>query len=123
MVDGLGRPLAFTLTGGDAHDAPILPTLLTHPTAPSALCADKAYDSQHIRQALKDMGATPVIPYRSNTKRPKRYNKRLYRERNIIERFFCRFKDMRRLSQRFDKLARNYLAAVHLFAIRRWLSH
>jgi transposase len=123
LVDGLGRPLAFTLTGGNAHDAPVLPTLLTHPTAPLALCADKAYDSQNVRQAIKDDGAIPVIPYKSNAKHSKPYNKRLYRERNLIERFFCRCKDIRRISQRFDKLARNFLAAVHLFAIRTWLSY
>jgi transposase len=119
----LGRPLAFTLTGGDTHDAPVLPALFNHPTAPLALCADKAYDSQRVRQAIIDDGTVPVIPYRSNAKHPKPYDKRLYRERNIIERFFSRFKDMRRLSQRFDKLARNFLAAVHLFSIRRWLNY
>lgn len=111
------------LTGGHAHDAPVLPELLAHQTPPLAVCADKAYDSQHVRQAIRDDGAIPVIPYKSNAVNPKSYNKRIYRERNIIERFFCRFKDMRRLSQRFDKLARNFLAAVHLFAIRRWLNY
>jgi transposase len=119
----MGRPLAFVLTGGEAHDATVVPQLLNHPTPALAICADKAYDSQHVRQALKDEGTVPVIPYRSNHKHPKPYNKRLYRERNIIERFFCRCKDMRRLSQRFDKLARNFLAAVYLFAIRRWASY
>ena len=123
MVDGLGRPLGFVLTGGEAHDAPVLPQLLNHPIPPLAICADKAYDSKHVRQAIKDDGAVPVIPYKSNAKKPRPYNKRLYRERNQVERFFCRLKDMRRLSQRFDKLARNYLAAVHLFSIRLWLSY
>jgi len=123
VVDGLGRPLDFVLTGGEAHDAPVLPQLLTHPTPPLAICADKAYDSKHVRQAIRDDGAVPVIPYRSNAGHPQPYNKRLYRERNLVERFFCRLKDMRRLAQRFDKLARNYLAAVHLFSIRLWLSY
>ena len=96
---------------------------MTHPTPPLALCADKAYDSQYVRQAVADEGAIPVIPCRSNARYPTPYDRRLYRERNVIERFFCRFKDLRRLSQRFDKLARNFLAAVYLFAIRRWLSY
>jgi transposase len=101
----------------------VLPQLLNHPTPPLAVCADKAYDSQHVRQAIQDDGAVPVIPYRSTAIKPKPYNKRLYRERNCVERFFCRLKDMRRLSQRFDKLARNFLAAVHLFSIRLWLAY
>ena len=123
MVDGRGRPLAFVLTGGSAHDAPVLPQLLTHPAPPLAICADKAYDSQSIRQTIRDEGAMPVIPCRSNAIRPQPYDKNLYRERNIVERFFCRLKDMRRLAQRFDKLAKNYLAAVHLFSIRLWLNY
>ncbi len=123
MVDGLGRPLNFILTGGQAHDAPVLPELLSHPASPLAVCADKAYDSQHARQAIRDDGAVPIIPYRANAARPKPYNKKLYRRRNIVERFFCRLKDMRRLSQRFDKLARNFLAAVHIFAIRSWINY
>lgn len=120
MVDGLGRPLTFVLTGGEVHDGPILPGLLNHPTPPLAICADKAYDSASNRQAIVDDGAVPVIPYRSNARQPKPYNKKIYRQRNQVERFFCRMKDIRRLAQRFDKLARNFLAAIHLFSIRLW---
>lgn len=123
MVDGLGRPLAFVLTGGQAHDAPVLPALLDHPIAPLAVVADKAYDSQAIRQAIRDDGALPVIPVRITTKRQQRHDRRLYRLRNIVERFFCRLKDLRRIATRFDKLARNFLAALYLFATRLWVSY
>jgi transposase len=123
VVDGLGRPLAFVLTGGQAHDAPILPDLLGHPHAPLAVVADKAYDSQAVRQAIRDDGALPVIPARVSAKRPQAHDEQLYRLRNIVERFFCRCKDMRRIATRFDKLARNFLAALHLFAARLWLSY
>lgn len=123
MVDGLGRPLAFVLTGGQAHDAPLLPALLDHPVAPLAVVADKAYDSEAIRQAIRDDGAVPVIPVRITAKRQQRYDRRLYRLRNIVERFFCRLKDMRRVATRFDKLAQNFLAAIYLFATRFWVSY
>jgi transposase len=123
VVDGLGRPLAFVITGGQTHDAPILPELLIHPTAPLAVVADKAYDSAAVRQAIRDDGALPVIPARITAKRPQRHDKRLYRLRNVIERFFCRCKDMRRIATRFDKLARNFLAALHIFSARLWLSY
>jgi len=123
VVDGLGRPLAFVLTGGQAHDAPILPALLGHPVAPLAVVADKAYDSHAIRQAIRDDGALPVIPARVTAKHPERHDERLYRLRNIVERFFCRLKDMRRVATRFDKLARNFLAALYLFATRLWISY
>jgi transposase len=123
VVDGLGRPLAFVLTGGQAHDAPILPDLLGHPSAPLAVVADKAYDSRAVRQAIRDDGALPVIPARVTARNQKPHDERLYRLRNVVERFFCRCKDMRRIATRFDKLARNFLAAIHLFAARLWISY
>ena len=85
---------------------PILPDLLGHPWAPVAVVADKAYDSRAIRQAIRDDGAIPVIPPRRTANNPAPYDERLYRLRNIVERFFCRCKDMRRIATRFDKLAR-----------------
>ncbi len=123
MVDGRGRPLKFILTGGQAHDAPTLPDLLGHGTPPLAVCADKAYDSRAIRQAICDDGAIPVIPCRATNKKQIPYDTRLYRERNIVERFFCRLKDMRRIAQRFDKHADNFLSAVYLFSIRLWVNY
>jgi transposase len=123
VVDGLGRPLAFVLTGGQAHDAPILPELLGRPWAPVAVVADKAYDSGAVRQAIRDDGAIPVIPARRTANNPEPHDERLYRLRNIVERFFCRCKDMRRIATRFDKLACNFLAALQLFATRLWLNY
>lgn len=102
---------------------PLLPALLDHPVAPLAVVADKAYDSEAIRQAIRDDGAVPVIPVRITAKRQQRYDRRLYRLRNIVERFFCRLKDMRRVATRFDKLAQNFLAAIYLFATRFWVSY
>lgn len=74
-------------------------------------------------RAIRDDGAVPVIPVRITAKRQQRYDRRLYRRRNIVERFFCRLKDMRRLATRFDKLARNFLATIYLFAARFWVSY
>lgn len=105
------------------HDAPVLPDLLGHPKPPLAVIADKAYDSRAVRQAIVDDGALPIIPARRNAKKTIPHDVRLYRLRNIVERFFCRCKDMRRIATRFDKLARNFLAALHLFAARSWLSY
>ena len=87
------------------------------------MVADKAYDSHAIRQTIRDDGALPVIPARKTAIDPEPHDERLYRLRNIVERFFCRCKDMRRIAMRFDKLARNFLAALYLFAARYWLSY
>jgi transposase len=81
--------------------------------------ADKAYDSQTARQQIKDEGALPIIPNRRNAIKQAYCPKRFYRQRHKIENFFCRIKDWRRIATRYDKLARNFLAATTL--VRRTL--
>jgi len=83
----------------------------------SSLIADKGYDGDGFRSDIVNRGATPVIPNKSNRIALHRFNKRAYKGRNVIERCFCRLKDFRRIATRYDKLARNFLAAVQLAAI------
>jgi len=83
----------------------------------SALIGDKGYDGDGFRAEIVDRGATPVIPNKSNRVTLHSFSKRAYKGRNVIERCFCRLKDFRRVATRYDKLARNFLAAVHLAAI------
>ncbi len=89
--------------------------------APLAVAADKACDSEKVRQLIKDEGALPVIPSRSNALKKAFCPKRIYRRRHKIENFFCWLKDYRRISTRYDKLARNYLAATSLVAALCWV--
>ncbi|MCH4560721.1 transposase, partial [Mesorhizobium jarvisii] len=83
--------------------------------------ADKAYDADRIRELIQGQGATPNIPPRSNRRWKPCFSKRLYRERNLIERFFSKLKHFRRAATRYDKLAANFLAMVKLASIRLWL--
>jgi len=88
-----------------------------------ALIADKGYDGDNLRAQIVDCGAKPVIPNKSNRVVVHPFNKRAYKGRNVIERCFCRLKDFRRIATRYDKLARNFLAAVHLAAaVAYWLN-
>jgi transposase len=88
-----------------------------------ALIADKGYDGDALRAEIVNRGARPVIPNKSNRVVLHRFNKRAYKGRNVIERSFCRLKDFRRVATRYDKLARNFLATVHLAAIvAYWLN-
>ena len=87
---------------------------------PLAIVADKAYGSRKIRQQIADEGAVAVIPSKSNERNPVAHDVGLYAKRNIVERFFCKMKDMRRLATRFEKNARNFLSMLYLFAIRCW---
>ena len=83
-----------------------------------AIVADKAYGSAAIRQDIIDEGAVAVIPSKSNARNPIPHDTNLYAMRNLVERFFCRMKDMRRLTTRYEKLKRNFLSMLHIFAIR-----
>jgi transposase len=84
------------------------------------LLADKAYDSKDIRDWLKKRGTTPVIPNKCNRKKPYPFRKRHYKQRNKIERMFCRLKDARRIATRYDKSAKTYLNAICLMASVYW---
>ena len=88
---------------------------------PLAIVADKAYGSSKIRQQIADEGALAVIPSKSNARKPIPHDKNLYAMRNIVERFFCKMKDMRRLSTRFEKYSQNLLAMLPIFAIKCWI--
>jgi transposase len=120
-VDSKGRPLNFTLTGGHVHDSQVVDEVLDTPKLPLAVTADKAYDSQKVRQQIKDEGALPIIPNRSNATKKAYCPKRFYRRRHKIENFFCRIKDWRRIATRYDKLARNFLAAANLVGALYWI--
>jgi transposase len=81
------------------------------------LVADRGYDANHLRRALKANGTTPVIPGTRSRKRPIGHDERRYRERWRIEAAFCRLKDFRRVATRYDKLAANFASTIALAAV------
>lgn len=85
------------------------------------MLADKAYDADRIRKLIEDQGATPNIPPKTNRRWKPCFSKRLYRERNLIERFFSKLKHFHRVATRYDKLAANCLAMAQLASMRPWL--
>lgn len=96
------------------------PGLLT-PLPPARLCiADMAYDSDALRQLLIERGTLPVIPNNPTRRRIHPFDAEAYKLRNLIERANCRLKDWRRIATRYDKLARNFAAAVMIAAIIIW---
>ncbi len=90
--------------------------------AASILHGDKGYDSNAVRRQAEDKGAMPNIPPKSNRRWKNCFSPHLYRNRNAIERMFCRLKDYRRIATRYDRHARNFLAAVCLAAtVSYWI--
>lgn len=82
-----------------------------------AILADRGYDSDEIRDFIKQRGAEVVIPPKKNRKVQYRYDKELYKTRPRVERFFCRIKDFRRVAMRFDRQPYTFMAAVFLASI------
>ena len=112
IADLLGRPIVLRLTPGHHADIRIAPELVANAGAFRRLIADRAYDADRFRAILRDLGAQPVIPRRSNRTVPIRHDQRRYRERWRIEAAIGRLKDFRRIATRYDKLARTFLDAV-----------
>jgi len=122
LVDALGNPLSFLLTPGQTHDLEGADALLPHMKA-DILLADKAFDAdKRVIEPLRAGGKTAVIPPKSNRKTQRDYDKETYKARHLIENFFCKLKQFRAIATRYDKTARNFLAAIHLAAAIIWLN-
>lgn len=121
VVDALGNPVALSLTPGQAADITEAEPLLER-LKPEALLADKGYDSDALVETLKERGIEPVIPSKANRKTPRQTDFALYRERNLVERFFGKIKHYRGIATRFDKLATTFLAGVLLICVLIWLN-
>jgi transposase len=108
------------ISGGNLHDSQMMDAFLGWDNEPLAIVTDKAYGSTKIRQQIADEGALAVIPSRSNGRKPIPHVKNLYAMRNIVERFFCKMKDMRRLATCFEKTARNFGSMLYILAVNCW---
>ena len=91
--------------------------------AADVLIADKAFDAdKRVIEPLAAAGKTAVIPSKANRKQPREFDRDLYAARHLIENFFAKLKQFRAIATRYDKTARNFLAAVHLLASVIWLN-
>jgi transposase len=120
LTDDQGRPCVLLLSPGNINDIALAPALLAAAGPIQRLIADKAYDANSLRKLLADQGAKAVIPSTTSRSQPIPYNRKLYRQRNLIERMFARLKDYRRIATRYDKLARNFLASAMIVASAIW---
>ncbi len=82
----------------------------------------KGYDSEVFRDAIEHEGATPVIPYRKNNRKPdNKIDTCLYRYRHLVENTFARIKHFHAIATKYDKLERNYASMLALAFIIVWL--
>jgi transposase len=120
LADALGRPLRFILTGGQVHDVVTAPALLEGIDG-GAVIADKAYDSNSLRQLIADAGMIAVIPSTRSRKVAIPHDTELYKNRNRIERCFNKLKHFRRFATRFDRRSVHFLAFIHIASAMIWM--
>lgn len=109
------------LSPGQASDKAAVSTLLKGLPPGRHVVADRGYDARAIVRMIEATGANAHIPTQRNRKVQRSVDRELYRKRNLVERFFNKIKHFRRVATRYDKTARNYLAAVLLASVRLWL--
>jgi transposase len=113
LVDALGNPLRLVITGGNRHEI-IKAEELIHGIENSFIIADKAFDSLAFRKVIEQQNCTAVIPPRKSRKEKFEYDKDLYKERHLIECFFSKLKQYRRVFSRFDKRKASFQAFLDL---------
>ena len=120
-VDSLGNPVRVILTAGQISDIGQAGALIKDQPA-EFIVADKGYDSDAFVETIRAQGSQAVIPPRSNRLNPRAFDRHIYKDRNLIERFFCRIKQFRRIATRYDKLAKSFLSFIHLACVFVWLA-
>ena len=120
LVDACGLPILLKITEGQAHDGRSADDMIDTIGRGDVLLADRAYDSNALRQTLATRGARANVKPMPNRVSVPRFNRRLYRKRNLVERFFNRIKQFRGIATRYDKCPENYLAAIKLVCTRLW---
>jgi transposase len=119
-VDGEGLPIRIALTAGQASDKEAAVPLIRSLHRTQDLVADRGYDAKALIDLAASRSVRAHIPTQRDRKVQRSVDRKTYRQRNLVERFFNKLKHFRRIATRFDKLARNFLAAVSLASVRLW---
>lgn len=120
LVDGCGLPIRVVLSPGQASDKTVAPALLGDLAPGRDLVADRGYDAKGLLDLVAARGGRAHIPTCRDRKRQRSVDPALYRHRNLVERFFNKLKHFRRIATRYEKTARNFLAAILIASTRLW---
>ncbi len=115
LTDALGNLVRFVLLPGQRFDTVGVPPLIDGVTF-GALIADKAFDSNAIVAELDARGAKVVISQHPRRAKPLDIDAEMYKWRHLIENFFCKLKEFKRIAMRADKTDRSFAAMIHLAA-------
>jgi len=121
-ADAHGLPIDFVITGGEVHDCKVAPEFIAQLPSAAYTIADKGYDSEELRELIREKSSTPIIPRKSNsTIGNDDIDWGLYKYRHLVENIFARIKHFRAIATRYDKLKRNYESMVALACGSMWL--
>ena len=115
LVDALGNLVRFVLLPGQRYDTVGVAPLIEG-VAFGALIADKAFDSNWIITELNKRGAGIVISQRSQRTAPLVIDVEMYKWRHLIENFFCKLKEFKRIAMRSDKTDTSFAGMINLCA-------
>jgi transposase len=121
LVDAEGRPIDLVLTAGQAHDGKPAIDMLEVLQPDTILLADRAYDSDAIRSLAAQKQAWANIPPKKNRTGSFSFSRWVYKQRNLVERYFNKLKHFRGIATRYDRNPLNFLAAIKLASVRIWL--
>jgi transposase len=122
LTDVRGLPVKLSLIEGQAYEGHHVIELLDDPRG-LMVVGDKGFDDDKLRKQLEEVGAEHCFPSKSNRKKKRRLNKKLYRQRYRVENFFCRLKRWACASTRRDKLALHFLSLIQFASIIEWLRY
>ena len=121
-VEAFGFPIEFLLTGGEVHDAKAAPNLIEKLPKADYTIADKGYDSDELRNQIRQKLSNPVIPRKKNSKTGNAdIDWGLYKYRHLVENIFARLKHFRAIATRYDKLRRSYASMLAMACSYIWL--
>lgn len=113
LVDGLGNLIKFRLMPGHYHDLAEVKPLITGVDF-EALLADKAFDADWLLKEIDDRGVTAIIPPKSNRKIQRFFDRCMYKWRHLIENYFCKLKEFKRIAMRSDKTDSSFASMIYL---------
>lgn len=120
VVDEAELPIRLALSPGQASDKATGGALIASLKRVRHIVADRGYDARALVEQIEAIGTEAHIPTQSDRKVQRSVAPHIYRKRNLVERYFNKLKHFRRCVTRFDKLARNFLAAIALASTRLW---
>jgi transposase len=122
LVTEHGRLVRYLLTGGEVNDITQAKSLVSKGIDGTGVVGDRAYDGNEFVSHLEELELEVVIPSRTNRVERRSFDAEVYRRRNVIERWFGRLKQFRRIATRYDKTQSSYRGFVALGASQSALS-